>query len=664
MFMTPKPVIRTDAPPLTFISIIPDFPGKEAYTASLIRERFEKTSIPDYAMSYPLHPQGKDPLDKVRIQAASFAKLKKLLADCPIRLGILFQSFLGHGSTWSPHPDNGLEGQLILTHDGVTTARFCPFEKNFLSYVDQAVTLLVKEGPAFCLADDDLRMGRDTCYCPKHLEFISRKVGRTISADEVFEAVERATLESDPYREMPILRHASLPTEDDLIARAFVEAQVAGIHEICRTVRKAIDKVAKTIFCGGCMVNLPEYYDDVVTTLAGEAGSPLLRVSNGSYLEGAVKDLGNRLAATGFVVEFCRDKGWTLLDESDTCPHNCFSKTARTMHLHIAVGITMGLDGGKLWLDQTGYPLREISYPYEEILAKNMGFYRELHRLSRAWKPAGLVTRVPPLERGMLRDTEWGARCFNYMGFPFCYGSLKDAGITALAGSQVDRWTDEELTEMLSGPALIDGPAAWRLTERGLSSLLGVKAEKKEYSASGEKCVFTGIESNFSHTENTPFLTMLPGAKALSQVFFRAYAGDEMRKVMPGAVIFRNERGGKIITVAMDENEWHWMTVINPARKRMFLAWLSHLDGIPCVATAAQHCKLFAGTLSTGETAVACFNLSYDPLPLRFLVTKEVKALHVLQPEGDWKEVKFSWEDSIVEFLKPLETAESCIFRF
>ena len=51
-----------------FISIIPNFAGQEEYLAGLIRNRFQETGIEYYAMNYPLHPQGDDIYDKVRIQ--------------------------------------------------------------------------------------------------------------------------------------------------------------------------------------------------------------------------------------------------------------------------------------------------------------------------------------------------------------------------------------------------------------------------------------------------------------------------------------------------------------------------------------------------------------------------------------------------------------------
>ncbi len=114
--------IRTDAPSLQFISILPQFLGRPEYLAKLIEERYERTAITDYAMSYPLHPQGDDVMAKVRLQAELFRSLKPLVAHLPIRLGILFQSIIGHGGPWANTPGKFNVQRLVLPN-GQTTIR-------------------------------------------------------------------------------------------------------------------------------------------------------------------------------------------------------------------------------------------------------------------------------------------------------------------------------------------------------------------------------------------------------------------------------------------------------------------------------------------------------------------------------------------------------------
>ena len=62
-----KTPVAENLPKPFFISIIPNFAGKEEYLADLIRNRNKETGIEYFAMSYPLHPQGDDVYDKVRI---------------------------------------------------------------------------------------------------------------------------------------------------------------------------------------------------------------------------------------------------------------------------------------------------------------------------------------------------------------------------------------------------------------------------------------------------------------------------------------------------------------------------------------------------------------------------------------------------------------------
>ena len=133
-----------------FISIIPNFSGEEEYLADVIRKRFRNTGITDYAMSYPLHPQGDDVYEKTSIQKASFRKLKALLKDDKeIRLGILFQTTLGHGGYWNLAPQCGIEADKIIKGDGTVTHRCCPLDQRFLDYILQLCENPLRRRPRF-----------------------------------------------------------------------------------------------------------------------------------------------------------------------------------------------------------------------------------------------------------------------------------------------------------------------------------------------------------------------------------------------------------------------------------------------------------------------------------------------------------------------------------
>ena len=389
-----------------------------------------------------------------------------------------------------------------------------------------------------------------------------------------------------------------------------------------------------------------------------------MRLSNSQYREGAIKDMCRVQATTGYQVVNLRNKGFDLLDESDTCPHNRFSKTARTMHLHIVSALFQGVDGGKLWFDQSACPLREISRPYEDIFGSHQGFYRELHRLVKSWKPVGLFTPIPQIEREPLPHKgtiyssipDWINVCFAKCGIPTFYERFDYDGIRLLTGEQVDYFTDDELKTMLSGKVIIDSTAALLLTKRGFDKLTGVTATEQPFEVSAE----IGLMDNWSTAlgNEGAFFTAAPNATVLTTAIFRAYSGAPKKDVMPASVYYENALGGRVITSAMALAKTYDIRYLNPARKLQYIDWLKRLGGVPAYLPDMQDLKLFCGTLSDGALLCGIFNFSYDPFPVRITLEKRPAEILRLMPEGDFAPMPFQWQDNTAALEQTLQPAE------
>lgn len=662
------PTYKTDAPELFFVSIIPNFAGDEEYLADLIRERYQRAGITRFAMSYPMHPQGMDVFDKIRQQAASFRRLKSLLQGAPFKLGILVQSSIGHGGYWNLAPECGIDGMKSLSGNGTESVRFCPFEPNFLDYIYKAVKMAALEGPDFFMGDDDMRMS-ENCYCPYHLSRLEEKTGRRFTREELVEYLK----DVKPF---------------DPIAKAFEEVNIEGMDELCKAIRRACDEVNPDINGAVCICG--PRFDYVPSQLKYIGGpQPFLRISNANYLESNAKDQARVDRGTSWQTVNFRKLGVPLLDESDTCPHNRFSKSARTMNLHIVSGLLHGTDGGKLWLDQSSYPLPEESRFYEDVIAANQGLYRELHRLLRSFTPEGTLTLIPPFESepyphigmGFHYKSDWGVYAFGRMGIPVHYTDMDGKGIILVAGEQVNYYTDEQIRKILSGPCLLDGVASSILTAKGYSELIGVNAEcavlgtiktgsvqeqmlsagkrKNAFKANREKSLLEPpISLTYSARDNTSFMTMLPGAKALSEVSMTAYKGAPVEYIMPGTVYFENALGGKVVTTSMDIMAWPYMMVLNPNRKKFYLSILKLLGGIPAWINTAQDCKLICGNLADGRKLFTAINYGYDALPLELTVNCKVNKIMELQGDGGYIELDFTQDGDQLKIARTLEAAQ------
>lgn len=636
-----------------FISVIPNFAGKEGYLAELIANRYKTTGIEYYAMCYPLHPQGDDIYGKVRIQKESFHKLKELLkGEGGIKLGILFQTTLGHGGYWNLAPQCNIKADHIIKADGTETHRCCPLDSRFLDYIHFCVQTLCEEHPAFTLGDDDMRMFDGTCYCKRHIKLISEMTGINFTRETLAAAVADAR-------------------PGDPIAKAFEQAQIESLRRLCKEIRQAIDSVDPTIRCGCCITSSRYDFAEIESRELAGSTLPFLRIGNATYLEGALHDSIWKDSQTGYQVTVMKGKNIQLLDESDTCPHNQFSKSARTMHAHITAGLLRGLDGGKLWLDQTVFPLREISRPYEKILAENQNFYRQVMAISHSWQPEGCVINVPPQEqnpypeKGILFPAQcnWVNCCFERTGVPIRYGDMKCSGIHLISGDQVDYYTDRDLRFMLSESALVDGPAAVKLTERGFAELIGVHADQRTVQGTLEISLCMDLKVGFLAADGTPFLTVMQGTEILSEVYLSQYSSVPSEKIMPGSTFFANASGGKVIVSAVNLRKWHPMQVINPGRKLLYLSWLEKLGNLPCHISEMQDSRIVCGTLPDGKLVCAVFNSSYDPLPIRISLRETPCRLYRLTSEGYFEPISFTMTGKIMESPWVLEPGEVGIFQ-
>ena len=407
------------------------------------------------------------------------------------------------------------------------------------------------------------------------------------------------------------------------------------------------------------------------------------------FPESNAKDQARVDRGTSWQTVNFRKLGVPLLDESDTCPHNRFSKSARTMNLHIVSGLLHGTDGGKLWLDQSSCQLPEESRFHEDVIAANQGLYRELHRLLRTFTPEGTITLIPPFERepyphngmGFHYKSDWGVYAFGRMGIPVHYTDMDGKGIVLLAGEQLIYYTDDEIKKILSGPCLLDGVAASILTARGYSELIGVKAEcavmgtiktgsvQEQMLSAGQRknalkdnseasLINPGLRMTYSAKDNTAFLTMLPGAKPLSEVTMTAYKGAQSEYVMPGAVYFENASGGKVVTMSMDVMAWPYMMVLNPCRKKFYLAILKMLGGLPAWINTAQDCKLICGNLADGRKLFTAINYGYDALPLELTVNSKVSKIMELQGDGGYLALEFTQDGDQLKINRTLEAGQ------
>lgn len=636
-----------------FVSIIPVRSRTPEQVAAELEEQHRLSGVTNFAVMFPLQPQGKDPLDKVKYDAAFFRRVQASRKDPSLKVGILAQQTIGHGAVWNPNFDRDLDWQRMIRNNGEATIRFCPMDPRFQEYISAAIRLMTSEKPDFLIIDDDCRLSLQPdkklleCFCPYHTDHFNRKYGTHYTPEELQKAI-------------------SGEKAHDPVQQQFLDSGAETVTDYVRLLRKAADEGRPGIPMMLCGCNVDEGRNGVWAKEMAAPGQPAtLRIGSGYYLEGAPYAITYRtFSRTARQVLYCSEAD-LLLDEADTCPHTRYSKSARTMHLHIVTGLLNGLDGAKLWIADTFCPNPSITKPYAEILMKHQGMYRELHRVMATFVRRGPLVDLPPQEHApfpafpKMQKTPTGGWAESYLsvfGLPCRWGNPGEPGTHLIAGETVDWLTDAEIERILADPVLLDSEAARRLVDRGYGPKIGLSAMEVLTANASFEVLKDGSVLRMARSPYS-LLKLLPGAEVLSTLKFKDFASEEMKDVAPAAIRF-----GRIVVTA-------WPVLMNPRldlhidRRKLIISLLSELAPLPARFEYDGDAGFWYGDIEGGRL-MAAVNYSFDPIEdCVFEFAELPEKLFHLQPDGSWKSIPFTVSGNRITVPVRLECAEIAIFK-
>ncbi len=620
-----------------FMNVVPAWPGTnlEFSVSEMIRQK-DAAGLDLFVPSLSFHPQTTPAENLIPELCGRFHRMKRGVEGKGIRLGVLVQSILGHG--WNGKvPLTDEKWQHVVLFDGRESPRFCSLDPGFRDYTRKVIKAVAQEKPEFILIDDDVGIRHDECFCPLHLARMGRALGRPMT----YEAARKL--------------YAEKPVSDPEVVKANRVLRDSIVEYAREAIRAPIDEVDPSMRCGLCMCGY-WFANDVVHALAGGT-KPFARVGDAVY--------SNYHAL--FIVHAFRlqraeayqlDDDVDVLDEADTFPHNYMSESATMYHAHLTTALLSGLAGAKLWTSEFQEPAFANSQRrYEARLKNYAGFYAALRGMAKAgirWQGVGNPLVRPP--EGFDGNPVWGGFGIGHgerwncpieavYAIPLRYEGVERGGVMAVREEDVDRMSDAQITQVLSGRALVDSLAARKLTERGFAGLLGVKAEKgggdfhfnSEWSADGSHSI--GHMWKETDSELTP---VDPKARAT----WNYCQGDRFQSPKPrapAAVRYENKLGGRVVTLG-----W-WLDLVyfdmfRPVRKLQLVAELDWLNGAPLdyVGTSGDQMLVRHGKLPGGEDLVACISICYEVLPrLELRRTALPARAEKLNANGSWEPVDF-----------------------
>lgn len=633
-----------------FYNIAPFSPGKEAELAKDMVEYVERTGNDTVLYCLSFHAEGRPALAKSERLLASYRKLRMELEGSKVKLGILLQSTLGH---WPVVGDGHEKWQRTVTLT-VPGLRYCPLDPGHREFIRETVRLAAKEKPVLMMTDDDITGFKhdDECFCPLHLAEFERRTGKRLTCDELRAVVREG--------------------KDMELVNAFRQLQEDTVLGFAKLIREAIDSVDPSIPGCACMPGgEPWRAGRTAKAMAAKGQSPMLRICNGQYREFRGDDFAERVMVTQYLYGMWKDEIPCLIEESDTFPHNLWSKSARSFHAKLAASFFCGLKGGKLWYVNAHRGGMPISRNYTDVLADHRGYYAAIADAVEGAEPLGvkIPVRSDPASRPGWEVCEsggWVKEAFGIYGIPFnVEGDFSKDGVWALSGADLvtRRLTKDEIRKILSRRVLIDGPAAEALTQLGFAELIGVRAEKGDLVFHNE--TMDGLSLKLVPSDNAPVLKPLVGAKPLSWLVRKDVAKGTEERVAPGSTVFRNPIGGRIVVTAWSSEVFTY-NLRSEHRQRWLGKLLEELDETFAVRSADhQDVLALASRARDGATLVELVNLCYDPLETVSLkAAGAVRKAEYLDDHGKWRPLEIlSQQDGEIRLPLRIEMMEERILR-
>lgn len=546
--------------------------------------------------------------------------------------------------------------QKIIGIDGAASRRAnCPLDKRYIELLSGYVQTVARRGsPPFIFFEDDYEVSnhdvvRYGCFCPLHLKRYSVQMGlsTTLSREELEVVFRRGDEQSVDYR------------------KAWARLMKDSLAELAGSVRTAVDEVAPTTRMALCQPYTCDFDGDFTEAVARAfAGNtrPLVRLFGSDYHS----DVADNFPALTFHLLHSKETlgdGIELIHESDPYPHSRFFFSAAKLRSLITLALFYGLDGSQTYVTQyTDGPLEEEGY--FKMVGRSRSFFAELKRSVKGaqlvgprilYRPFAHAYRPIKGNQAPIQVNPAWASVLGRFGIP--YSIKSETGPVMICGEEVLDLSNDELMELLSGGAFLDGLAAFYLCKKGLGDLIGAEVTKLAGShtdnitherltehavwrenTSGERMYFTNLAATV-HQESVLFQLgrLDEAAKVLSE-----FVDENDHVVAPATVIFTNRLGGRIAINAYNLHLNHSASIYNYKRKEQFrgiIEWLAgrnlpiYADKNPNVFVSAQDHK------DTGDKLAAIFNMSLDPLEqLSLAMDSSWKKTYVytLNDDGKW----------------------------
>ena len=505
------------------------------------------------------------------------------------------------------------------------------------------------------MIDDDFRtiwFKGEGCACPLHMERFNKRVGASLTRDELWEIVNKRSELSKRYTD------------------AFIEVQRESLLETARIMRDGIDSVNPSIpasYC--CCGNNAEFASEIASILSGKNNPVVVRINNGNYTPQGARYLSRVFHRAATQIAKLRGKVDVILAETDTCPQNRYSTSAMSLHSHFTGTILEGANGAKHWITRLITYEPESGVAYRKVLSTYHSFYERLAELTPTikWQGCRIFTpSTPDFTYGRVKEEwdGWSLCVLERLGIPM-YFSSELGGVTCLEGDVDTRLSDDDIIKLLSSDVILASDTAKNLIERGFGKYLGVDVRKW----TGKIPVREKILVNGALTKvQLKAMELVPLSSDVKVTSYVCNTVDHINyeNLFPGCTAYKNELGGNIIvfcgTPVADFHLDTAFSFLTYSRKLQLVSILRDLGKLPIYFPGDEEVLLKVGEINDGRRLCAVFNTGFDRIEkLRLFCDFDVKEILMLMPNGTERKVEFSRDGDLYTLDVPCYTLEPVI---
>lgn len=535
----------------------------------------------------------------------------------------------------------------------------CMLNEKFIEHIKKQYKYYAALHPVVIFTDDDIRaisLGQFICLCPKHIEAISKKIGKEVTFEEV-----RSSVLSDSF-------------EKNKIKNAFFEQIKEDIENVLTIIADSVHEISPETKIGVMTTSYPSVTADrdlkgMFERLAESKKIDRIRTGMDFYREGDHNSIPHAFSQPIIQRAFIDNPNVEIQPEVENDTYDFYQKSNSVTNLQIMWCITNGFRNLQLNLFSYDMPV----FNYDEITGlfeQNMNYYNaaaelipENHRADGIgiYAHPRAITGRRAKNGSLFFGASW-YQWLNLLGLPISSEPGK-ADFMMLSGDDIILETDEEIDRILKKGAVMDVRAAEALVERGYGDRIGVKKiEEINEIYAGERFTDDFLNGEFKGVSNSDYIySTLLGKDTIKKIIYDEkacslsyYINHHKEKVCDAVARFENKKGERFIILPYEDNGFTYFTNVNHKRRRQLINGFEWIAGkkLPVCAENEKAC-VNINHVKNGNV-ITLFNLASDNVKTPRLKYTPVGTLKFVDKSGRLKRLPYDTDGEYVTVKKEL----------